>query len=48
LRATWHDPACRVVLAGGAISSGKTQGGGPLLFETAMQHPAVYLVARGS
>jgi hypothetical protein len=42
----WHDPACRVVLIGGAIRSGKTQAAGRLLVETALEMPSTYLVSR--
>jgi hypothetical protein len=42
----WFDPGCRVLLAGGAVRSGKTQGVGRLLVETAIEQPATYLVAR--
>ena len=44
----FHDPAVRVVLAGGAIRSGKTQAAGVVLVETALnpEHVGTYLVAR--
>lgn len=42
----WHDPACRLLLFGGAIRSGKTQGAGRLFVETALSTPSTYLVAR--
>lgn len=46
LARAWHDPANHVVLIGGAIRSGKTQAAGRLLVETAIAHPATYLVSR--
>lgn len=44
----WHDPAARIVLIAGAIRAGKTQGAGRLLVETAIEQPALYLVARST
>jgi hypothetical protein len=48
LARAWNDPACTRLLASGAIRSGKTQAAGRLLVETALQHPALYLVARAT
>lgn len=48
LAEAWHDPGTRVVLIAGAIRTGKTQGAGRLIVETALQHPALYLVARST
>jgi len=48
LAEAWHDPASRVVLADGAIRSGKTAAAARLLLETAVEHPSVYLVSRMS
>jgi PBSX family phage terminase large subunit len=42
----WYDNECRVLLMGGAIRSGKTQGIGRLFVETAIEQPSTYLVAR--
>jgi hypothetical protein len=42
----WRDPACRIVLIGGAIRSGKTQAAGRMLVENAVEQPSTYLVAR--
>jgi hypothetical protein len=44
----WHADGARVVTVGGAIRSGKTQAAGRLLVETAVEQPAVYLVARST
>jgi PBSX family phage terminase large subunit len=44
----WHDPDSRVVVLDGAIRSGKTQAGGRLFLETALERPATYLVARST
>jgi PBSX family phage terminase large subunit len=44
----WHDPAFRVVLADGAIRSGKTGGAARLMLETAVEEPSVYLVGRST
>jgi hypothetical protein len=44
----WRTPGVRVVLIGGAIRSGKTQAGGRLVVETAVEQPATYLVARST
>lgn len=46
LAAAWRDPAAKIVTAGRAIRSGKTQGAGRLFFETAITHPSTYLVSR--
>jgi PBSX family phage terminase large subunit len=48
LAAAWRDPRFRVVLADGAIRSGKTGGAARLLLETAVEHPSVYMVSRMS
>lgn len=48
LSRAWADPAARMVLISGAIRTGKTQGAGRLLVETAIKHPALYLVARST
>lgn len=42
----WNDRGCRAVLIGGAIRTGKTQGAGRLLVETALETPSTFLVAR--
>lgn len=46
--AAWRDPDVGVVVADGAIRSGKTQAGGRLFLETAVARPATYLVARST
>jgi hypothetical protein len=48
LAEAWHDPRFRIVLADGAIRSGKTAAAARLLLETAVEHPSVYLVSRMS
>jgi PBSX family phage terminase large subunit len=48
LAAAWRDPAFRVVLADGAIRSGKTGGAALLLLETAIEQPSTYLVSRST
>jgi phage terminase large subunit len=48
LAAAWRDPAFRVVLADGAIRSGKTGGAALLLLETAVEQPSTYLVSRST
>jgi PBSX family phage terminase large subunit len=45
---TARDPEVRVVTAGGAIRSGKTQACGRLIVEWAVEQPATYLVARST
>jgi len=42
----WYDQACRRVLIGGAIRSGKSQAAGRLIVETAVRIPTTFLVAR--
>jgi PBSX family phage terminase large subunit len=44
----WKDPDVKTVLIGGAIRSGKTQAAARLIVETAIEQPAVYLVARST
>jgi integrase len=46
--AAWADPTVGVVVADGAIRSGKTQAAGRLFLETAVAYPATYLVARST
>jgi PBSX family phage terminase large subunit len=48
LAAAWRDPVSRVVLADGAIRSGKTGAAARLLLETAVEQPSVYLVSRST
>jgi PBSX family phage terminase large subunit len=48
LAAAWHDESVRVVLADGAIRSGKTGAAARLLLETAAREPSMYLVCRMS
>jgi PBSX family phage terminase large subunit len=48
LAARWHDDALRVVVASGAIRSGKTGAGARLLLETAIETPSTYLVCRST
>jgi PBSX family phage terminase large subunit len=44
----WKDGGCSRLLASGAIRSGKTQAASRLLVETALESPALYLVARAT
>jgi PBSX family phage terminase large subunit len=44
----WRDSEARVITLGGAIRSGKTQAGGRLIVETAVDQPATYLIARST
>lgn len=46
LAACWFHPSTRVVIAGGAIRSGKTQAAGRLLVETALRTQGLYMVSR--
>jgi PBSX family phage terminase large subunit len=46
--AAWRDPSVGVVVADGAIRSGKTQAAGRLFLETAVAQPSTYLVARST